>query len=136
MVGTYIDGSGHEHGVGINLPPPPPPPTPTSAMIMRDGNNGDYEIYSIGNNTILTAAALGQVGVEWTVAGFGSFSGNAGESDDMLLRDGNTGQFEVYDISNNAVTSAAGMGQVGMEWAGRRFRRFLRPCGRNRHADA
>jgi hypothetical protein len=88
-----------------------------TAMITRDGNNGDYEIYSIGNNTILTAAALGQVGVDWTVAGLGSFSGNAGESDDMLLRNGNTGQFEVYDISNNAITSAAGMGQVGMEWA-------------------
>ena len=32
-------------------------PRPRPTMIMRDGNNGDYEIYSIGNNTILTAAA-------------------------------------------------------------------------------
>ena len=54
----------------------------------------------------------------------------------MLLRDGNTGQFEVYDISNNAVTSAAGMGQVGMEWAVAGFGDFFRHCERNRHADA
>jgi hypothetical protein len=34
----------------------------------------------------------------------------------MLLRNSNTGAFEVYDISNNQITAAAGMGQVGMEW--------------------
>ena len=27
-----------------------------------------------------------------------------------------TGQFEVYDINNNQITSAAGMGQVGTQW--------------------
>jgi hypothetical protein len=53
--------------------------------------------------------------LEWTVAGFGDFSGNANETD-MLMRNSNTGAFEVYDISNNAVTSAASMGQVGLEW--------------------
>src|ERR1700674_2165616 len=49
------------------------------------------------------------------VAGFGDFSGNAGETD-MQMRNGNTGAFEVYDISNNAITSAASMGAVGLEW--------------------
>ena len=34
----------------------------------------------------------------------------------MLMRNSNTGQFEIYDISNNAITSAASMGQVGTEW--------------------
>jgi hypothetical protein len=34
----------------------------------------------------------------------------------MLMRNSNTGAFEVYDISNNAVTSAASMGQVSLEW--------------------
>jgi hypothetical protein len=55
---------------------------------------------------------MGQVGLEWTVAGFGDFSGNANETD-MLMRNSNTGAFEVYDISHNAITSAASMGQVG-----------------------
>ena len=35
-------------------------------MIMRDGNNGNYEIYDLGNNGILAAAPLGQVGLEWS----------------------------------------------------------------------
>ena len=34
----------------------------------------------------------------------------------MLMRDSNTGAFEVYDISNNQITFARGMGQVGLEW--------------------
>ncbi len=36
----------------------------------------------------------------------------------MLLRNSNTGAFEVYDISNNAITSSAAMGTVGLEWQG------------------
>ncbi|MGA8902795.1 hypothetical protein, partial [Bradyrhizobium sp.] len=54
-------------------------------------------------------------GLEWTVAGFGDFSGRANETD-MLMRNSNTGAFEVYDISNNTITSAQPMGQVGLEW--------------------
>jgi hypothetical protein len=34
----------------------------------------------------------------------------------MLMRNSNTGAFEVYDISHNAITSAASLGQVGLEW--------------------
>ena len=34
----------------------------------------------------------------------------------MLMRNSNTGAFEVYDITNNQLTSAAPMGQVGLEW--------------------
>jgi hypothetical protein len=34
--------------------------------------------------------------LEWTVAGFSDFSGKANESD-MLMRNSNTGAFEVYD---------------------------------------
>jgi hypothetical protein len=86
----------------------------TADMIMREGANGDYEIYSIGNNAILTAAPLGQVGLEWQVAGVGAF--NAPDTSDMILRNSNTGQFEIYDISNNTLTGAAAMGQVGLEW--------------------
>jgi len=56
---------------------------------------------------------MGQVGMEWTVAGFGDFSGNANETD-MLIRDSNTGVFEVFDIRNYTIASAAAMGQVGL----------------------
>jgi hypothetical protein len=33
------------------------------------------------------------------------------------MRNTNTGAFEVYDITNNQLTSAAPMGQVGLEWS-------------------
>ena len=94
---------------------PTPPAGTTAAMIMRDGNNGNYEIYDLGNNAILAAGLLGQVGTEWQVAGVGGFDGT--DTSDMILRDSNNGAFEVYDISNNNITNAASLGQVGLEWA-------------------
>ena len=49
------------------------------------------------------------------MAGFGPING-AGTSD-MLMRNTNTGAFELYDISNNTITAAEPMGQVGLEWS-------------------
>jgi hypothetical protein len=85
-------------------------------MLMRNGNTGQFEIYDIGNNAITSAAPMGQVGLEWSVAGFGDFSGNANETD-MLMRNSNSGAFELYDISNNTIAATAPMGQVGLEWS-------------------
>ena len=85
-------------------------------MLMRNSNTGQFEVYDISNNAITSAAPMGQVGLEWPVAGFGDFSTRPNETD-MLMRNSNTGQFEVYDISNNQITSAAPMGQVGLEWS-------------------
>ena len=85
-------------------------------MLMRNSNTGKFEVYDISNNTITNAAPMGQVGLEWQVAGFGDFSSHPGETGDMLMRNSNTGQFEVYDITNNTITSAGPMGQVGLEW--------------------
>jgi hypothetical protein len=84
-------------------------------MLMRNSNTGAFELNDISNNAITSAASMGQVGLEWTVAGFGDFSGNANETD-MVMRNSNTGAFEVYDISHNTITSAASMGQVELEW--------------------
>ena len=91
-------------------------------MIMRDGNNGNYEIYDLGGNTILAAGPLGQVGLEWQVAGVGAFT--APDTSDMMMRNSNTGAFEIYDISNNNMTGAArhGAGWTGVVGFG--FRRF------------
>jgi glucose/arabinose dehydrogenase len=96
----------------------PPPAGTTADMILRRGADGMYEIYNIGNNTILAAftgaAFLGTVGMEWQVMGFGNFS-SRGESD-MILRNSNTGGLQVYDISNNQITGTAFMGTVGLNW--------------------
>src|SRR5271169_7170916 len=61
-------------------------------MMLRNVNTGVFELYDINNNTITSAAPIGQVGLEWQVAGFGPLNG-AGTSD-MVLRNVNTGAFE------------------------------------------
>src|SRR5262249_167709 len=35
---------------------------------------------------------------------------------DLVLRNVNTGAFEVYDIANNQLSGAAALGAVGMDW--------------------
>ena len=62
-------------------------------MLMRATSGpdaGDFEFYEISNNAITSAGSMGQVGLEWTVSGFGDFSTRAGETD-MLMRNSNTG---------------------------------------------
>jgi len=55
------------------------------------------------------------VGLDWQVAGLADISGNPGESD-MLMRNSKTGALEVYDIANSAITFAASIGSVGLDW--------------------
>jgi hypothetical protein len=97
--------------VGVN---PSPPSGTTADMILRHSSDGSYEIYDIGNNSILMARPLGQVGTDWQFAGLGGFFGN--DTTDMLLRSASTGGFEVYDIANNNITNAAFLGNVGTNW--------------------
>jgi hypothetical protein len=112
--GTNGDGTVFElTGAGFKVTADPPPST-TADMIMRDGTNGDYEIYDIGTNAILAAYPLVPVNIEWQIAGVGGFNGT--DTSDMILRDSNNGAFEIYDISNNVMTSASSIGQVGLEW--------------------
>ena len=113
------DGSG---GTKIEYLNQPPPAGTTADMIMRESSNGNYEIYDFGNNGILAAGPLGQIGAEWQVAGLGGFFRT--DTSDMLLRNGNTGMLDVYDISNNTLTKAADLGQVGLEWSVSGFRDF------------
>jgi probable HAF family extracellular repeat protein len=120
MVGFYIDSLGHDHGfVGSFQPNPAPSGGTTAAMILRGANSsaaiaGQYEIYDIGNNAILSAYLLGQAGTDFQFAGLGRFFD--GDTVDMMLRSGSTGAFEVYDISNNNITNAASLGAIGLNW--------------------
>ena len=69
----------------------------------------------INNNQITNTAFMGTVGLDWQIVGVGNFSSSPGETD-MIMRNVNTGAFEVYDIANNQVTSAFSMGTVGLDW--------------------
>ncbi|MFZ3353632.1 MAG: hypothetical protein WA268_22505, partial [Xanthobacteraceae bacterium] len=88
----------------------------TADLLMRDPTTGVFTLYDVSNDNITGNVVVGQVGLEWTIAGFGDFSTRANETD-MLMRNSNTGAFEVYDIANNAITFAGPMGQVGLEWS-------------------
>jgi hypothetical protein len=88
-------------------------------MLMSNSNTGAFEVYDISNNNITFAGPLGQVRLEWTIAGFGDFSGNANETD-MLMQNSNIGVLKLFDISNNTIALAnpnVMMGQVGLEWS-------------------
>src|SRR5215469_15951236 len=67
------------------------------------------------NNQIINAAFIGTIGLDWQFSGVGNFSSVPGESD-LLLRNVNSGAFEVYNIANNQITGAALLGTVGMDW--------------------
>src|SRR5262249_62417202 len=122
IVGALNVGTSN-HGFLATLGPNPPPPAGTTAdMILRHGADGQYEIYDIGNNAILAAYSLGQVGTTWQFAGLGGFFGS--DTTDMLLRNSNTGGFEGYDISNNKITNATVLGTDGMDCEGKGSGKF------------
>jgi enterochelin esterase-like enzyme len=102
------------HFLETTVPNPRPPAGTTADMILRHGADGQYEIYDIGNHTILAGYPLGQVGTDWAFVTLGGFFGS--DTTDMLLRNSSTGGFEVYDIANNNITGAAFLGNVGMDW--------------------
>ena len=60
------------------------------------------------------------MGLNWQFSGVGNFS-SRGESD-LLLRNINNGGLEVYDIAGNAITNAAFIGTIGLDWQFRRRR--------------
>jgi hypothetical protein len=81
IVGSYSDGNNHNHSFVLTITANPPPPTGTTAdMILRGANTspavaGQYEIYDIGSNAILSGNFLGQVGTSWRFVTLGGFSG-------------------------------------------------------------
>jgi hypothetical protein len=96
-----------------DLPSPTPttplPPAGTTAdMVLRQAS-GQYEIYNIGQNAILAAAPLGQVGSDFEFLGLGSFATST--TNGMVLRSATSGVFEAYTISNNTVVGAANRGR-------------------------
>jgi hypothetical protein len=93
---------------------PAAPPGVSANMVLREAGNGQYEIYNLGNNSILAAYWLGQVGTDWAFVTLSGFSGS--DTSDMMLRNSTTGAFQVYDISNNNITSSAALGTVGLNW--------------------
>jgi Subtilase family len=88
-----------------------------SDMLLRNSASGTFLVYDIIDNNIISSTSLGTVGVEWQPMGFGTFGAFSmlGETD-MILRDVNTGDLQVYQIDNNEITASAFLGTIGLEW--------------------
>jgi hypothetical protein len=87
-------------------------------MLMRNtGGNGEFYLFDINNNQITGSHDLGDVGLSWTVAGFGDFSGNAGETDMLMRNTGGNGEFYLFDINNNQIAGSHDLGGVGLAWS-------------------
>ena len=105
--------------VNIEPPNPLPPPGTVSNIIMTDGN-GDYTIYDVGDSLALTNYSLGNLGTQWQLKDVGDFFGS--DISDMIFWNSSTGVVELYDVSNNNVTSGAtlaivgGLGPNGLGW--------------------
>jgi len=54
------------------------------------------------------------VGLDWQFAGIAPL--HAAGASDLVLRNVNTGAFQVYDITNNQIAGAASLGAVGPDW--------------------
>src|SRR5262249_32176526 len=101
--------------LGFRVTNPSPPPGTTAVMVLGHSSDGRYGVYNIGSNATLAGYQLsGQFGIEWQFVTLGGFSGN--NANDMLLRNANTGGFQVYNVSNNNITNSAFLGNVGSNW--------------------
>jgi hypothetical protein len=93
-----------------------PPADASANMVLRQAGNGQYQIYNLGNNGVLAAYWLGQVGTDWGFVTLGGF--NDGDRSDMLLRNSTSGAFQVYNIAPNSnnIAGSASLGAVGLNW--------------------
>jgi hypothetical protein len=111
-VGSPVDPSSFSSSM-VN---PAPPDATTANMVLRNASTttATYEIYNLGDNSILAGHALGQVGSDWEFVTLGNF--NLDDPSDMLLRNSTSGAFQVYDIVDNNIISSTSLGTVGSNW--------------------
>ena len=115
IVGDYVDSLGNTHGFLFTPPNPNPPAGTTAVMIMDQPTTGNYEIYDIGNNSVLAAHPLLDPASPWQAVHVGGFDGS--DTSDLLLRNGSTGAFELYDVTGNTASGPVSLGGVGTDWS-------------------
>jgi hypothetical protein len=79
-------------------------------MIMSNTRTGSMVLYDISNDQITSAYVIGTVGLDWQFAGLAPV--RAAGTSDFVLRNVNTGAFQVYWlICRKAKTSKTGARQ-------------------------
>jgi hypothetical protein len=66
------------------------------------------------------------VGLDWQFAGIAPI--HAAGASDLVLRNVNTGAFEVYAIAGNTIVSATSLGAIGLDWSVGGFARDPAPA--------
>ncbi len=84
-----------------------------------------FEAYYISSNTITNAALIGTVGTNWNFAGTGDFDG-ASSLSELLLRNADSGSFELYQVAGGGVLSGSSVAAVGNNLHGQGLRQLLR----------
>ena len=108
---------------GLN---PSPLPGTSANMILRRAD-GTYAIYDIGNNAILDAHPLAQVGTDWQFAGLGSVQAGGGTA--MFLRQQNVPGADgiIRDLQHQQQQHRKCRPARALEWAGAGLRKFRQP---------
>jgi hypothetical protein len=105
---------------------PAPPPAVTANMVLRNASNGPgdarYQIYNLGNNSVLASYWLASVGTDWAFVTLAEFSGD--NTPDLMLRNSISGAFQVNGIANNNNTGPTLLGTVGLDWQVEGFGNF------------
>jgi hypothetical protein len=86
-------------------------------VLGRDSSDGTNAVNNVPSYTIMDLfrySSPGTVGLHWQFAGIAPI--HAAGASDLVLRNVNTGQFEVYDIAGNTLVGAASLGTVGLDW--------------------
>ena len=117
----------------VTVQAPGTPPTATADLVLRESQGaGAGELLALnvlntgGNpglsantpgNIELNCDTLGNIGLNWQVFGTGSFAGNPNEAD-LFMRDGVTGNLQIFDIVSGELGAGGVIGAVGADWQG------------------
>jgi hypothetical protein len=114
--GNPVDPSIDPFFFSYSIQNPAAPPAVSANMVLRNSGNGQYQIYNLGNNSILASYWLTQVATDFSFVTLGGF--NDGDTSDMLLRNSTSGAFQVYNIAPNSnnIAGSTSLGAVGVNW--------------------
>ena len=85
-----------------------------SDILWRNTSTGETDMWLMNGTGITSAASLGTIATNWTIAAAGDFNGD-GKSD-ILWRNSSTGEVDIWLMNGTVITSAASLGTIATNW--------------------
>ena len=85
-----------------------------SDILWRNNTTGEVDLWIMNGTSITSAANLGTIATNWTIAGLGDFNGD-GRSD-ILWRNSTTGEVDLWLMNGTAITGAVNLGTIATNW--------------------